>query len=244
MATIEPPVTASDPTPRAAPGFWWRMLLPIAAVAVGLIALLVSLLAARLVVSDQMADAIATTVGSGVILGMALMLVQDLPAHERRRIFARKASLGVTMWTGLGAGLGFVVLTAAIIAAGTAADPALRARTSNIPSPFGTSVVAGLVTAIGIVALAPLGEELLFRGIMLRGLVRRMPFWPAAVISGTVFAMCHSDVWSYLFWPRLIALALTGTGLAYLNRTRGYWCGVTAHATINALATIALLSLG
>jgi hypothetical protein len=26
-----------------------------------------------------------------------------------------------------------------------------------------------------------------------------------------------------------------------LNRTRGYWCGVTAHATLNTVATLALL---
>jgi hypothetical protein len=38
-----------------------------------------------------------------------------------------------------------------------------------------------------------------------------------------------------------LALAIVGVGLAWLNRVRGYWCGVTAHATINGLATLALL---
>jgi len=218
--------------------------MPLVGVLGGLIALIVTAVATLPFASGQLADAISTTVGSAVILGIGLVIVRHLPRHERRRIFARKAGVPVTMATGMSAGLALVVVTALIIGIGTALDPGVRDRTQGIGSPLGTSAVGAGLVVFSIVVLAPLGEELLFRGVMLRGLVRRFPFWPSAVLSGIVFGACHADVWLYLFWPRFLALAVTGVGLAWLNRERGYWCGVTAHATINGMATLALLITG
>jgi len=244
MSTLDPTRPAAPATPAGSPGFWWRVLIPFVAVISGLVALVVALIVALLFVSHELADAIATVVGSGVILAVGLVFVRHLPAHEQRAIFAGKGRPRAAIAAGVAGGLGFVVLTAIVISIGTAIDSGVRDRTSGIPSPFGSSVAAGLLVVLGIVVLAPLGEELLFRGLMLRGLVRRLPFWPAATCSGIAFGLCHSDVWAYLFWPRLIALALVGIGLAGLNRRRGYWSGVIAHATINGLATIALLAIG
>jgi membrane protease YdiL (CAAX protease family) len=242
MTTITPSAEAApSPAPPAPPGFWWRLLMPLVAVVGGLLALIVAAALALLFTSGQVADAIATFTGSAAILGIGLVIVHHLPRHERRRIFALKAGIPVTVATGLSAGLGMVVVTVIIIAVGTALDPGLRDRTQGIGSPLGTSTLGASLVVISIVVLAPLGEELLFRGVLLRGLVRRIPFWPAAVTSGIVFGACHADVWIYLFWPRFLALAVVGVGLAWLNRERGYWCGVTAHATINGLATVALL---
>lgn len=218
--------------------------MPFVAVLGGLIALVVAAVVTLLFASNQVADAISTMVGSAVILGIGLVIVRHLPRHERRRIFALKAGVPVTVATGLSAGLGLVAVTAVIIGVGTTIDPGVRDRTQGIGSPFGTSAVAASLVVLSIVVLAPLGEELLFRGVLLRGLVRRFAFWPSAVAAGIVFGACHADVWLYLFWPRFLALAVTGVGLAWLNRKRGYWCGVTAHATINGLATVALLIAG
>jgi hypothetical protein len=128
-----------------------------------------------------------------------------------------------------------------MISVGTSLDPGLNARVHNIASPLGPGVSGTLITMFGVIVLAPLGEELVFRGVLLRGLVRRMSFWWAALAGAAIFGACHADVWIYLFWPRYLALVGVGVGLAWLNRTRGYWCGVTAHATLNAVATLALL---
>jgi membrane protease YdiL (CAAX protease family) len=242
MTTITPPAEAvPSPASPAPPGFWWRLAMPLVAVVGGLLALIVAGIVALLFTSGQTAEAIATFTGSAAIFGIGLLVVHHLPRHERRRIFALKAGIPVTVATGLSAGLGMVVVTGIIIAVGTALDPGVRDRTHGIGSPLGTGTLGVTLVILSVVVLAPLGEELLFRGVLLRGLVRRSPFWPAAVISGIVFGACHADVWIYLFWPRLLALAVVGVGLAWLNRERGYWCGVTAHATINGLATVALL---
>ncbi len=215
--------------------------MPLVAVIGGLLALIVAGIVALTFTSEQVADSIATCIGSAVILGIGVMIVCHLPRHERRRIFALKSRVPVTVGTGLAAGLGMLAVTAVIIAVGLAIDSGLRARTQDLGTPLGSSAVSAMFVVIGTVVLAPLGEELLFRGVLLRGLVRRIPFWPAAVTSGIIFGACHADVWIYLFWPRFLALAIVGVGLAWLNRVRGYWCGVTAHATINGLATLALL---
>jgi len=245
MTTITTPAEAvPSPAPPAPPGFWWRLLMPLVAVIGGLLALVVAGVVALLFTSGQVADAIATFAGSAAILGIGLAIVQHLPRHERRRIFALKSRIPVTVAAGLAGGLAMLVVTGVVIALGTAIDPGVRDRTQGIGSPLGTSTLGVTLVVISIVVLAPLGEELLFRGVLLRGLVRRIPFWPAAITSGVVFGACHADVWIYLFWPRFLALAIVGVGLAWLNRERGYWCGVTAHASINGLATLALLLVG
>ena len=55
-----------------------------------------------------------------------------------------------------------------------------------------------------------------------------------------MFASAHAD--SYLLWPRAVSLFLTGLVLAWLYRWRGYWASVTAHATVNIAAAIALIA--
>ena len=70
--------------------------------------------------------------------------------------------------------------------------------------------------------------------------MRRLRFWPSAIITSLLFASAHPD--SYVLWPRAIALVLTGLALAWLYRRRGYWASVTAHATVNIVAAIALVA--
>jgi hypothetical protein len=90
-----------------------------------------------------------------------------------------------------------------------------------------------------LIVLAPLGEEILFRALELRGLVRLIPFAVAAPISGLLFTAAHYDAW--VAWPRTLALVATGWALAWLYRWRGIPATITAHATVNTVAAIALI---
>jgi membrane protease YdiL (CAAX protease family) len=90
-----------------------------------------------------------------------------------------------------------------------------------------------------LIILAPLGEEILFRALELRGLVRLIPFAIAAPISGLLFTAAHYDAW--VAWPRTLALVATGWALAWLYRWRGIPATITAHATVNTVAAIALI---
>jgi len=61
---------------------------------------------------------------------------------------------------------------------------------------LGPAGIALLVVAA--VVVAPVVEEIAFRGVLLRGLMRRLSFWPAAAISSTMFGLLHAPTASAL----------------------------------------------
>jgi membrane protease YdiL (CAAX protease family) len=90
-----------------------------------------------------------------------------------------------------------------------------------------------IVGSIAAVALAPVCEEVLFRGVLFGGLRRRFAFWPAAAISASVFAAVHGDP------VRLPALFVAGVLLAAVfERTRRLAAPMVAHLTLNLIAVL------
>jgi membrane protease YdiL (CAAX protease family) len=222
------------------PGFRWRVFSPIGAV---VLAFAVLIVAAGVLQVAPLSDAATTALlqfgTSLLLLVFALLLRRGLPAHERRLTTALKRSPGGAIGMGIALGVAVVVGAGVIIFIGQAIDPVVKSRLEDVED-IGTVPWELAITVFSLVVLAPLGEELLFRGLLLRALVRRLRFWPSAIISSLLFASAHPD--SYVLWPRAIALALTGLALAWLYRRRGYWASVTAHATVNIVASIALVA--
>ena len=96
-------------------------------------------------------------------------------------------------------------------------------------------------TGIAVIAgLSALAEELVFRGLLLRGLVRRMRFPMAAVISGVVFGLAHLEYWT--LWPLLVGICGFGIAAAFVYRTMGFAANVTMHAVFNGIAAVFLFS--
>jgi hypothetical protein len=95
-----------------------------------------------------------------------------------------------------------------------------------------------LLLALSLVVLAPLGEELVFRGLFLRGLVRRLSFPVSAVISGVAFALLHPQYWT--IWPLIIAISIFGVVAAYVYRRLGYPANVAMHVVFNLVTAIFL----
>jgi membrane protease YdiL (CAAX protease family) len=86
--------------------------------------------------------------------------------------------------------------------------------------------------------VAPVTEEALFRGLLLRGFTRRWGRWPALVLSSALFALFHLNVWQAV--PAFVAgLYLGGLFLA----TGSLWAPVVAHAVFNGLP-VALAAAG
>lgn len=83
--------------------------------------------------------------------------------------------------------------------------------------------------------LAPLTEELYFRGFLFPALKARYGFYKGLVGSGAIFALLHLDP------VRFLPLALGGMGLAYLyERTGNILTSIIAHATWNTIMILIL----
>lgn len=222
------------------PGFWWRSLSPIGAVLAAFVLLAVVVLALEATPLGEDARAsVATALTSLALLAFGVLLWRGLPAHERRAAVATKRSPPAAIGVGVLAGLGIVLGAAVVIAAGAAVDPVVERRLEELSQDIGATPWQIGLSVVALVVFAPLGEELLFRALLLRALVRRIAFPAAALLSSAFFAAAHAD--AYLIWPRALALVLTGCALAWLYRRRGYAGSVAAHATVNAVAAVALV---
>jgi len=237
VGTLDPAPRATRPEP---PGFAWRVCSPIGAVLLAFALLVVGAgLLSLTDLSDSASSAILAFATSLLLLVFGLILWRRLPEHERRWAVAPKRPLRAAVGFGVAMGFAIVIGAGAIIVTGSAIDPVVERRLSELED-IGTGPWELILTVTALVVLAPLGEELLFRGLLLRGLTRRMRFWPAALVSSAFFTAAHAD--AYILWPRTISLLGTGVTLAWVYRTRGYWGSVAAHATVNTIASIALVA--
>ena len=154
-------------------------------------------------------------------------------------------------WIDLALGLGgavaeFIGRTVVIVAL-LAAVPALRGRAESNVSLSGRSTTEIVLLLILAVLIAPPVEELIFRGVLLRSLMRRMRFWPAAVLSSALFAALHLyEVHSAAAMVLLFAsIAVFGIGQCLLVRWTGRLAtSITAHAVSNAVAALLTLAVG
>lgn len=103
-----------------------------------------------------------------------------------------------------------------------------------------TPVHMRLLLAFAAVCVAPVIEELIFRGVLLSGLARRMRMGWAIVITAIVFGCAHLPDFGFVWYP-LPELVLLGLVLAWLRvKSRSLWPAITVHATFNFIAMTAL----
>lgn len=95
------------------------------------------------------------------------------------------------------------------------------------------------VSVLEYVIFAPIFEELAFRGLLFAMLRRRFAFFPAAIISATIFALAHgytligfiSVFWSGFLWAWTY------------ERTGSLIPGMVAHALNNLLVCLTVMAL-
>ena len=106
-----------------------------------------------------------------------------------------------------------------------------------------------LVVALATVILAPVAEELFFRGLLFKALVRLCtPLGPgttkargagvvaAVIVDGLLFGLAHGE------WVQLAGLALFGVVLAAVSyRTGRLGMNMVAHAAFNLVAVLTIL---
>jgi hypothetical protein len=98
-----------------------------------------------------------------------------------------------------------------------------------------------LLTLLAVAVIAPVAEEIIFRGFTFRWLQGRLPLWAAVLVSAAVFSAAHAG-WAEptLFLP----VFLDGLLLAFIySRSSSIWPGVMAHMTINVVGVILILTV-
>ena len=102
---------------------------------------------------------------------------------------------------------------------------------------------AVLIVAAGL--LAPIFEEILFRGLLLRALRRRLPVEPAIAIQAVIFAFAHPlgdpSLGTLAIVPALFALGVI-SGIAAV-RIGDLSVSIPLHMGFNLLTLIALVAL-
>ena len=97
-------------------------------------------------------------------------------------------------------------------------------------------------------ALVAISEELMFRAILLQGMMERLAIWPAVLISSLLFGMAHTvnglstGDFGGALW-QAAAAAMQGIGYAAIRlRTRSAWPMVLVHGLWDFALVTAMLS--
>lgn len=93
------------------------------------------------------------------------------------------------------------------------------------------------LTGVVVVFVAPVAEEIFFRGFLIGGITRRWSLIPAVAASAIIFAAIHLDVGS------LIPFAIIGVIFAYIYvRSGNLFSSVIAHMLFNTVAFVGLVA--
>lgn len=113
--------------------------------------------------------------------------------------------------------------------------PGYQIQESVLPL-FGTDILGLIVAGIAIVLLAPLIEEILFRGFLLRTLSNKIGVIWGSIVSALVFALLHVP------WQSIIPIFILGLILnSIVIRSKSLWPAIGFHILNNSITFTILL---
>jgi membrane protease YdiL (CAAX protease family) len=89
------------------------------------------------------------------------------------------------------------------------------------------------LAVLSLVVIAPIVEELVFRGLLFGALAGRLGVLASAIVTALLFGAAHGDL---VLFPTLAAMGFV-TALAYAG-TGNLWVAIALHALNNALGAI------
>jgi membrane protease YdiL (CAAX protease family) len=195
-------------------------------------------------IADPELESVAAKDIAQVVFGLALILgaLVFALASTGGKLGAALRSLGFRDMAWRLVGMAALAWLIYIICAGIL-SPLLQPEQEDVAKEIGGDeggTFAMIVAGFLIVVVAPLSEEIFFRGFMFAGLRKAMPLWIAAVISASVWGSLHLTGGNI---GVAVQLAVFGVILAYLyERSGSLWAPIMAHGVNNAIAFAYLLS--
>jgi membrane protease YdiL (CAAX protease family) len=248
MSEYDMQTAGTKPVVKPFPGIWlavgWVVLFIFAQIAASMAFILPHLDLSQDVpgVLAQMADVKRIALPSIQAVVAANLFIIALFAYYTRRP-DRRAALGLDHWGKDGlpktlrlagimiiAALAFNIAYTVLVGANVEMQKALRDMLAAIPqTPLNMATIL-----FATVILAPIAEELVFRGMLQKSLSHRLPIWAAIGISALIFSIMHGDLNSA---PALFVIGGI-FGLLY-HLTGSLRLTIVAHLTNNLVAMLA-----
>lgn len=250
LAVADPPWPGQGRGDRSTPAAE-RYPFPVPWTVLDAVAIVLWTLLAQLVVGVPLAT-FGYGTGGALEIGMALVAVEAVTIVG---ILAWLRARGILSWRILGpvrprwrhVGVGAAVGVAGFLLA-TVVPEVIR-RWIGLPAPPRQQILDTVASAdagiwllvVTVVVIAPVLEEVVFRGLLFQVLRRRLGVWPGILLSSLTFAIVHLELVDRPL--SLGALLVLGAWLAgAFHRTGSLVVPITAHALFNGVAIVATLT--
>lgn len=148
-------------------------------------------------------------------------------------------AFGVVIYLTLGAGLGW--LLTALVTAGGGELPEVQQNFRELAS----DTTLAPVFLVGAILLAPIAEELLYRGLLFQSLRSRLGAWPGIGLSAIVFGLTHLDPTVTLGGNLLVFTTIFALGMALawsFDKTGKLAIPILAHVIFNLVNATLLIN--
>jgi membrane protease YdiL (CAAX protease family) len=120
--------------------------------------------------------------------------------------------------------------------------PITASNQAALESMAGKGGAALIFVVVLAVFVAPLVEELIFRGIVLNYFFKSGPWWLNVILSGILFGYFH--VFQDFQWFALLQYSLMGIALAVVyKKTKQIQYSMAVHMLNNGIAAISLVNI-
>jgi len=175
---------------------------------------------------------VGTIVQDLVMIAAAYFVTADLGRPTARTFGLRPFKSSALGWIFL-ALVAYLVLTSIYT---VLVDPPSEQLPSGLED-ADQNLLLAVATGVLLIVVAPLAEEIFFRGFLYQAFRNSFGVLPGALLSGLIFGGIHLEFF------KLVQLAILGVILALLfEKTRSLWPPIILHALNNTLAFAYLLS--
>ena len=239
---FHPPLTGPEERPRATWRWWEAVLLFL----IGIVVQAAVVLAA----GEDFIDSTTGELVAGLVFGVAIGAGTVVWLRVRHR--PAFAALGLpkrpVREVGSGVGWGLVVRLGSIpviLLVATLVE-AFIDRPLVTPEQLETDVGTGTIVLAVIVAVlvAPVAEELFFRGFLYRSLRVRHGYWFAAIVSSILFGLVHWQPEGLLpSLPLMVGVTTAAMAWAYLyDRSGSMLVPIASHMAFNLVGVVFILT--